>query len=103
MKALFLCKGELRYFYPVVAAELKRATGWDVEAVTFNTPSVAFVARSGVFAVVHNLAAHLKAHFAGHGLAACVAALERLEAEPDVPPLAQLIYSDRILSLYPYQ
>ncbi|HTK77843.1 MAG TPA: hypothetical protein VL371_21425 [Gemmataceae bacterium] len=102
MKALFVCKGELRYWYPHIAAELKRTYGWDVDAVTFNTPSVEVVRRPGAFAAVYNLAEHLKTFYPRHKLAECVDSLEEFERDTGLNAYT-LLYSDRILRDYPYE
>lgn len=102
MKALFMCKGELRYSFPHVAAELRRAHGWDVDAVAFNTPSVEVVRAPGRFGTVYNLAEHLKQFYPRHSYAECVKALEAVERDTELS-LYTLVYADRILRDYPFE
>src|SRR5947208_774925 len=102
MKALFVCKGELRYSFPHVAAELKRSHGWDVDAVTFNTPTVEVVRGPGRFGTVYNVAEHLKRFYPRHTYAECVKSLEAVERDTDLN-LYTLLYADRILRDYPFE
>jgi hypothetical protein len=102
MKALFVCKGELRYSFPHVAAELKRAHGWDVDAVTFNTPTIEVVRGPGRFGTVYNVAEHLKRFYPRHSYAECVKMLSAVECDTELN-LYTLIYADRILRDYPFE
>src|SRR5262249_25577893 len=90
------------YTYPLIAAELKRAHGWDVDAVTFNTPSVDVVRRPGAFGAVYNLAEHLKRYYPRHTLAQCLDTLERVEQESNLN-IYTLLYADRILREYSFE
>jgi capsular polysaccharide biosynthesis protein len=99
MKILFVCKGDLRRFFPSVAAALREQYGFAVSAVAFATPATRALVRPGVFDEVHNLAAHLKQWTRQYDVDECAGSLAEADfCEPEC--LNSMILSDRIVSRY---
>jgi len=102
MKILFVCKGDLRRFFPSVAAALREQHGCRVSAVTFATPATRALARLGVFDEVHNLAAHLKQWTRRHAVDECSNLLTAADFyQPEY--LNAMILSDRIIGRYRFE
>jgi hypothetical protein len=102
MRILLVCKGDLRRFFPSVAAALREQHGCRVSAVTFATPATRALVRLGVFDEVHNLAAHLKQWTRQHDVDECskfLAASDLCEPEH----LNAMILSDRIIGRYRFE
>ncbi|HEV2495914.1 MAG TPA: hypothetical protein VG204_23020 [Terriglobia bacterium] len=102
MKILFVCKGDLRRFFPSVATAVRDQHGLEVSAVTFATPATRALVRLGVFDEVHNLAAHLKQWTRQHDVDECSNLLTTGDlCEPEC--LNAMILSDRIVGRYRFE
>ena len=100
MKILMICKGEYRYYFPEIARTLKGLYGCEVIAMAFTSPSTRMMEKSGAFAEVHNLAAHLKKFIKEHDSEECIQILQEM---PSSEMFNRMVYADRIILEYPFE
>jgi hypothetical protein len=102
MKILMVSKGEYYNLMPLVAARLRRDSGYSVSAMTFATPT-AQLSQMREFEEVHNLAAWLKTEVPKSDFDDCLSYLEELELSEEVPNLSMMIHADRIIRQFPHK
>lgn len=98
---VFICKGELRFFYPRIAEAVSARSGWPVSAVVFNTLAARELEDSGIFDRVHCLPTTLRTAHRTRSVAEASTALRAIEIERSISANT-LLFSDRILRRYRY-
>ena len=98
---VFVCKGELRFYYPKIAKAVADRSGWPLSAVAFNSLAVAELEALGIFERVHSLPAVLRRAHRSRTVAQATELLRQIELERNIATNT-LLFSDRILTRYAY-